>query len=218
MSFDANVRVTIAKFSQVNALIPFRRDVSESYRDSFNHGKNNKFLCYKSNLVTVTRHVTRTREECQYLPEKLQEFDNVEFLAPEGSTERTTLTASSLNRLSLVLVVLCFFLSFLPFFPVFVSRVIFPFYSAAHNRSVIILVDVRRSPQAHQRRSLTARIRNDPTEIIPFPFKRNPRVLANFLFQCGDTTSKIRRRRCANATSLKCILILARRRFPARRR
>lgn len=216
MSFDANVRDTIAKFSQVNAFIPFRRDVSESYRDSFNHGKNNKFLCYKSNLVTVTRHVTRTREECQYLSEKLEEFDNVEFLAPEGSTERTTLTASSLNRLSFVLVVLPFFLSF--FFPVFVSRVIFLFYFAAHNRSVIILVDVRRYPQPHHRRSLTARIRNDPTEIIPFPFKRNPRVLANFLFQCGDTTSKIRRRRCANATSLKCILILARRRFPARRR
>ena len=59
---------------------------------------NNKFLpSYWSNLATVTRHVTRTREECQYLAKKLEEFGNVEFLAPSGWSRGGERHAASLH-------------------------------------------------------------------------------------------------------------------------
>lgn len=45
----------------------------------------------------MTRHVTRTREECQYLAKKLEEFGNVEFLAPSGWSRGGERHAASLH-------------------------------------------------------------------------------------------------------------------------
>ena len=163
----------------------------------------------------MTRHVTRTREECQYLPEKLEEFGNVEFLAPDREKERERererrywhpRRIASLKFSSHFLSV-SFFPSRCPFpsffllssFPLPVSRVIFAFHLVPR---AIALPRNNSAPTTLDNHWSRAYVTTPPRKLFHFhPDEEESTCSRGFLFQRGRRQSgeKTRRRKSVDA-------------------